>query len=91
MLCIHIRDIKVNDDHKSSQVIFLIRSSWTFFRQYPSLKPHILFHSNGLAIWHSLPDITHINVNNSLKSAIMNLIEMFQAMSLSETAHLFYS
>ena len=27
---------------------------------YPSLKQHILFYSNGLAIWHGLPDIRHI-------------------------------
>ena len=30
------------------------------FRAYPSLKPHILFSSNGLAIWHGFPDITHL-------------------------------
>ena len=31
---------------------------------YPSLKSHILFDSNGLAIWHSFPDSMHIKVNN---------------------------
>ena len=31
-----------------------------FFRTYPSLKPHILYHSNGLAIWHGFPDNKHI-------------------------------
>ena len=56
--------------------IFLIRSSWTYFRDYPSLKPRILFCSNGLAIWRSFPDITHINVNNNVRSAILNLIEL---------------
>ena len=25
-----------------------------------TLKPHILFYSNGLAIWHGFRDITHI-------------------------------
>ena len=27
------------------------------FRTYPSLKLHLLFNSNGLAIWHSFPII----------------------------------
>ena len=50
----------------------------TFLRAYPSLKPHISFYIvyNGLAIRHSFPDITYINVNNGLKSAILNLIEL---------------
>ena len=56
-----IVQILVNDAHKV---------------EYPSLKPHILFDGNGLAIWHSFPDITHIYGNNSLKSAILNLIEL---------------
>ena len=32
---------------------------------YPSLKPHILYHSNGLAIWHGFPDNKHIKDNNA--------------------------
>ena len=32
------------------------------YRAYPYLKPHILFCSNGLAIWHRLSDIRHIKV-----------------------------
>ena len=28
------------------------------------LKPHILFYSNGLVIWHSLPNIVHIKTTN---------------------------
>ena len=31
-----------------------------FFRVYPYLELHILFYSNGLAIWSGFPDITHI-------------------------------
>ena len=31
-----------------------------FFMVYPYLKLHILFNSNGLAIWSGFPDITHI-------------------------------
>ena len=47
----------------------------TFLRAYPSLKPHISFYNNGLAIRHSFPDITHIKEHDdSLKSAILNLI-----------------
>ena len=42
---------------------FELEMEWKFFRAYPSLKPHILFYSNGLAIWHGLPDIRHIKIN----------------------------
>ena len=37
----------------------------------PSLQPHILFHSNGLDIWHGVPnqhgfsDISNIKVNKT--------------------------
>ena len=34
-----------------------------FYRAYSSMKPHILFYRNGLAIWHGFPDITHIKNN----------------------------
>ena len=45
---------------------------------YPSLKPHILFHSDGLAaIWLILSDIRHIKVNYDRWSAILTLIESF--------------
>ena len=30
------------------------------FMVYPYLELHILFYSNGLAIWSGFPDITHI-------------------------------
>ena len=40
------------------------------FRAYPSLKPHILFYSKDLAIWHGFPDITQDN--NGCKSIILN-------------------
>ena len=46
-----------------------------FFGAYHSLKPHILFYSNGLAILHGFPDITHVKVNNS-KLAILNLTKL---------------
>ena len=32
----------------------------TFFMVYPYLELHILFYSNGLAIWSSFQDITRI-------------------------------
>ena len=44
-----IMHIKVNNGRKSA-IIELIEL--TFFTEYPSLKPHILFYSNGLAIRH---------------------------------------
>ena len=31
------------------------------FSAFPSEKPHILFYSNGLAIWQGLPNIGNIN------------------------------
>ena len=40
-----------------------------FFWSYCSLKSHILFYSNGLAI-------THIKVNYDRYSAILNLVEL---------------
>ena len=43
---------------------------------YPYLKPHILFDSNGLAIWLGFSDITYIEVNYGTYSAILNLIKM---------------
>ena len=46
------------------------------FRSYPYVKPHILFCSNGLAIWHGLSDIKHIKVNYGRLSAIFNLIKL---------------
>ena len=57
-----------------------------FFRQYPSLKLHIVSYSNSpAALWHIFPDITHINVNNVPKLAILNLI--FQGITLPETTY----
>ena len=35
-----------------------------------------LFHSNGLAIWHGLPDIRHIKVKYDPWSAILRWIEL---------------
>ena len=50
----------------------------TFFEAYPFLKSHIEFHSKGLAIWHGLPDIRHIEVNYDTCSAILEL-KIFRA------------
>ena len=54
----------------NSQVQLLIGPSCTFFKEYPFLKPHILFYSNGLAIWHNLPDTTHTEGKIDIRSAI---------------------
>ena len=50
-------------------------------RVYSHLKPPILFNSNGLAIRHGFPVITHIEVKSGRRSAI----------SLLDTAHFVYS
>ena len=42
----------------------------------PHLKPHILFKSNGLAIWHGFPVITHIEVKSGSRLTIFNLIKL---------------
>ena len=39
-------------------------------------KTHILLNSNGPAIWHGLPVITHIEVKSGRRSAILNLIKL---------------
>ena len=43
-----------------------------FFTAYPSLKLHILFYSNVLAIWYVFldPSITQIKDNNDCEPAI---------------------
>ena len=42
---------------------FCIWSSWNWpVRDVSLLKPHILFHSNGLDMWHVFSDIRHIKV-----------------------------
>ena len=63
MVIMYITDIKVNNCRKS---VILNLIKLTFFRAYPSLKPYMLLNGNGLAIWHSFPDIMHIKVNKSV-------------------------
>ena len=43
-----------------------VNSIKSFFKAYPSLKPHILLYSNGLAIWHGLPDISYIKIKKTI-------------------------
>ena len=59
----------------------------------PPCKKKILFHNNGLAIWHGFPDITHIEVINGRKLAILNFIELtfFRAYPSLKPHILFYS
>ena len=53
----------------SQPVINLINLTFLTVDLYPSLKTHILFHNNGPAIWHGLPDIRHIKANYDRWSA----------------------
>ena len=57
------------------------------FKVHPPMKSHILFYSrpNGLDIWHGFPNITHNKVN---MSHFLFDIEIFQGISLLETAHI---
>ena len=58
-----------------------------------SLPETAFFYSNGLAMWPGYPDITHVNVNNGCKSAILNLIKLniFRAYPSLKPHILFYS
>ena len=64
-----------------------------FFRVNPSLKLHILVYSNDSAIWHVLPDIRHVKVNNGRKYALLNLINLkfFRPFPSLKQHILFYS
>ena len=65
-----------------------IRSNWN------CSESHILFHSNGLAIWQGFPDIMHIKVINATSRPFFNFIELkcFRAYpSLKPHTPLFYS
>ena len=42
---------------------------------HPPLKTNILFCNNGLALWHGLPNIGHVEVNNGREADILNLIK----------------
>ena len=44
------------------------------FAVYSHLKPHIMFNTNGLAMWHGFPVIMHIKVKTGRRSAILKLI-----------------
>ena len=44
----------------SALYIFSPFQNLKFLYYYPYLKPHTLFFSNGLAIWHSFSDIMHL-------------------------------
>ena len=61
------------------------------FRSYPSIKQHILFYSNGVAIWHGLPDMRHpVQVYQSCLWQIIchfefDQVEIFQSSTLIET------
>ena len=43
---------------RRSAILNLIKLK--FFMVYPYLKLHILFNSNGVALWSGFPDIKHI-------------------------------
>ena len=60
---------------------------------HPILKSHILFYSNGLAIYHGLPNNGHVKVNNGRLAAILNLVELnfFKMHPPLKTYNLFYS
>ena len=60
---------------------------------HPLLKSHILFYSNGLAIYHGLPNNGHVKVNNGRLAAILNLDKMnfFKMHPLLKPYNLFYS
>ena len=61
---------------------------------YPYLKPHILFDSNGLAIWSDVPATTHIKkiIAVYLPSVqILPSFELIKAISEMDIWHKFWS
>ena len=68
-----ITNIEFNND-RISAILNMIELN--LFRAYRSQNLHVLFYSNGLAIWHGFSDITHIKDNNDHKLPILNLIEL---------------
>ena len=77
-----IRHIKVNNVSMSA-IFILLRLEFVGLNL--SMKSHILFHTNGLAIWHGFPDIMHVKVNNG--HCLFYRLEIFQSISPCETAH----
>ena len=54
-----------------------------FFRAYPTLKPHILFYSNGLATWYGFP-VIHIlrSIIAACWPFLFNRVEIFQDINI---------
>ena len=52
-------------------------------------KTHTLFYSNGLAIYHGLPNIGHVKMNNGRKGGHFEFdqVKFFQDASSSEISH----
>ena len=66
---------------------FCICSSF-FTGVYPYLKQHLSFYSKGLVIWHGLSDINHFKINyGQFVHCEFDKVEIFQGISLPETAH----
>ena len=57
------------------------------------MKSHTSFYSDGLAIYHRLPDNSYVKVNNGRKAAILNLFKsnFFKMHPLLKSHILFYS
>ena len=69
-----ITHFEVGNCHMSA-ILNLIELN--FFRTYPSLKPHLLYNSNGLVqnLGKNFPVIKHNKVKSGRRSAILNLIK----------------
>ena len=68
------------------------------FIVYPYLELHILFYSNGLAIWSGFPDITHIKKlwpiighHDLVSVRILPNFELIQAISEMDIWYKFWS
>ena len=59
---------------------------------YPYLKLHILFNSNGLAIWSGLPDIMHIKTRVSMtQKLVLNLAHVDYKLKFLTSVRRFYA
>ena len=73
----------------------------TFFMVYPYLELHILFYSNGLAIWSGFPDITlikklwpiigHFGRHDLVSVRILPNFELIRAISEIDIWYKFWS
>ena len=84
--------MKVNNDREAAILNLIELKNFTM---HPVQKSHKMLYSNGLAIYHGLPNISNVEVNrpSGRQAAILNLIKskVFKMHPLLKRHILFYS